>query len=73
MQRIVAHTAAKDIWSLGFCITDGLPTKDLDKILISQNKEKTRDAECTIDDSDTSQRVMNHVLELLQANGEYSR
>ena len=66
VQRIVAHTAAKDIWSLGFCITNGLPTKDLDKILISQNKEKTSDADCTIDDSDTSQRVMNHVLELLQ-------
>ena len=66
VQRIVAHMAAKDIWSLGFCIANGLPTKDLDKILISQNKEKTGDADCTIDDSDTSQRVMNHVLELLQ-------
>ena len=49
VQRIVAHTAAKDIWSLGFCIANGLPTKDLDKILISQNKEKTSDADCTID------------------------
>ena len=66
VQRILAHMAAKDIWSLGFCIANGLPTKDLDKILISQNKEKTGDADCTIDDSDTSQRVTNHVLELLQ-------
>ena len=49
VQRVVAHTAAKDIWSLGLCITNGLPTRDLDKILmLSQNKDKTGDADSSI-------------------------
>ena len=69
VQRVVAHTAAKDIWSLGLCITNGLPTRDLDKILIlSQNKDKTGDADSSIDGGDASQRLVNfdNILELLQ-------
>ena len=57
-RRAVAYTAAKDIWSLGLCITNGLPTRDLDKILIlSQNK--TGDADSSIDGGDESQRLVN--------------
>ena len=66
MQRVVAHTAANDgHWD----ITNGLPTRDLDNILIvSQNKDKTGDADSSIDGGDASQRLVNfyNILELLQ-------
>ena len=63
VQRIVPRTAAKDIWTLRFCITNDHPTKDLDKILVAQNKEKNGDGN---DVDDTSSRMMGHIMELLQ-------
>ena len=47
----------------------GLPTRDLDKILIlSHNKDKTGDPDSSIDGGDASQRLVNfdNILELLQ-------
>ena len=57
VQRTVAHTAAKDIWFLGFSIANRSPSKELEKIF----KDSIFETDVTTKHADQPHHVMAHM------------
>ena len=67
VQRTVAHTAAKDIWFLGFSIANQSPSKDLEKIF----KDDISETDVTTTHADQPHHVIAQIEVLIQTMNNF--